>query len=366
MRAVLIDDDVHSLRKLAYLLAKNNVDIIATFSSPFDGYNYIVREKPDIVFLDVDLPDIDGLKLGVTIHKSMPLVSLVYVTSYSQYSLKAYEAHPVDYILKPIDEERLKKTVEFIRRSLRARGREQESNLKIKCFGRFEMLNGKKPVKFTTAKAQELLAFLICNVNRVIDRNELMDLLFDHRDEKKRTNHFRVTLCRLRKSLAAANIKREQLVITNDCAIQIAEGICDYVDFSNFLMRNKSINCSNADQAMKIIDSYQQDLLIDIDALWVMEFREYIAVQAEELMHKTAMYYTAISKFEQAEKILIKLVEMNSVSELGWMSLLDLYIKADMPDKYTYYYRRYAKFMYEELNMKPDSKYTELYNSYTT
>lgn len=364
MRAVLIDDDFHSLHMLANLLDKCNVDIIATFASPFDGYNYIVREKPDVVFLEVDLPDIDGLELGIAIHKSLPLVSIVYVTSYSQYSLKAYEAHPIDYILKPIDEERLKKTIEFIKRSLRARGREQESKLKIKCFGRFEVFNDKKPVKFTTAKAQELLAFLICNVNRGIDRTGLMDLLFDRCDEKKRTNHFRVTLCRLRKSLAAANIKREQLVITNDCAIQIADGICDYVDFSNFLLRNKTINSHNADQAMKIIDTFHQDLLIDIDALWVMEFREYIAVQAEELMHKTAMHFMSISKIDQAEKILIKLVEMNSVSELGWMALLDLYVKAEMPEKYTYYYRRYAKLMNEELNMKPDRKYTELYNSF--
>jgi len=94
--------------------------VVAQCASARDALPAIQTHKPDLVFLDIQMPGISGFELLAQIpHESMPLV--VFVTAYDQYAIRAFEARAVDYLLKPIDEDRFEATLTKVRAHIQAR-----------------------------------------------------------------------------------------------------------------------------------------------------------------------------------------------------------------------------------------------------
>ena len=362
MRAVIVDDEKPALDELTYLLSKNNSETIGAFSSPSVALEFILREKPDVVFLDIDMPEINGLELALNIQSNLPTVVIVFITAYSQYALEAFRVYPLDYILKPVDEARFSNTIEHIRKRLLENEKTSSRLPTIKCFGKFEVLIDNEPVKFQTQKSKELLAYLLCNIDIPIYRDELSRILFDTGDDKNDSNNFRVTMYRLRNTLLNAGIKKDQLLIREDCSVLIEEGICDFVDFIRFTEKNRVIDRSNVKAAIRVIETINGELLSDIDALWATELRESLLVKSENLMIKTALFCLDTEKKPfKAEKILLRLVENDPLSENGQLALLDLYIMTGEKDKFLVYYRNFAKMLNEEFGTKPSKKYSDYY-----
>lgn len=360
MKAVLIDDEHHVLSELSYYLEQHNVEILGAFSSAESGYQFLFSEQPDAVFLDIDMPGISGIELGHSIYRNFPSISIVYVSAYPQYALESYKVYPVDYILKPIDETRLVQTIDHIRANFVSK-EQHKSNLNIKCFGKFEIFSNNKQVKFSTQKAKELLAYFLCHVNQPITRDDVVSNIFNTGDENKDSNNYRVSLYRLRHTLMELNIGKSDLLIKDDCSLQILPGVCDLVDFLQFAKNHTIIDENNVEEAMQIIDTVRDDILTDTDAMWVSEISGDISCQVEDLIWKTAMYYTKINEHLKAEYVLLKLIDTNPLSEIGYTAILDLCVIIKNKSKYIHYYKRYLKMLTEELNCKPERKYSELY-----
>lgn len=362
IKVVLIDDENPALNYLTYLLKEYEVEILGAFTNPMKAFESLGKLKPDVVFLDIDMPVMNGIELGIKIQSRLPEIILVFVTAYSQYALEAFKAYPLDYMLKPINEERLAKTLDHIAKILEKRDKKRKKSPYLRCFGKFEVSNGAEPVKFPTQKARELLAYLICNSSQAVFRDELIYALFGYEDDKKNANNLRVTLYRLRSALAAAGINNEQLSIKEDYALGIQDGLCDFIDFYRFASANKSIDRDNIEDAMKIIELYKGDLLSDLDTFWVVEKREWARIQAEEMMAKAAFYYISDGEKLKAEKVLLQLIENNPLAEQGLLLLLDMYMEDSAVAKYGYYYKRYARLMDEEFDSIPDKKYAAFYD----
>jgi two-component system LytT family response regulator len=106
IRAIVADDEAVARRRIARLLrAEPGVSVIAECSGGLETVNRVTVEQPDLLFLDVQMPDLSGLEAVQRIGpERMPLV--VFVTAYDQYAIKAFELNAVDYLLKPYDTER--------------------------------------------------------------------------------------------------------------------------------------------------------------------------------------------------------------------------------------------------------------------
>jgi two-component system LytT family response regulator/two-component system response regulator LytT len=122
LTALIIDDEPLARQELQYLLdAAGGVVILAQGSNGIEAVELIRSHKPDVVFLDVRMPALDGfavLKKLLTLDRKAKLPQVVFATAFDQYAVKAFEVNAVDYLLKPFDGKRVIKTLEKVRARL--------------------------------------------------------------------------------------------------------------------------------------------------------------------------------------------------------------------------------------------------------
>ncbi|WP_140485917.1 LytR/AlgR family response regulator transcription factor [Flavobacterium sp. GSA192] len=111
IRGIIIDDESHNIINLQRLLEKYcpEVNIVGSSSDPNKGITLIQNNKPDLVFLDIQMPEKDGFQLLQELNSYD--FEVIFVTAFSQYGIQAIKFSAIDYLLKPIDIEELKKAV---------------------------------------------------------------------------------------------------------------------------------------------------------------------------------------------------------------------------------------------------------------
>ena len=114
LTAVIVDDEVHGIEFLRYSLEKYcpNVTLVKTFTAPLEALQEIPALKPDILFVDVEMPRMNGFELVERLQNKG--IKTIFVTAYNEYALKAFRVAAVDYLLKPIDSDELKDAVKKV------------------------------------------------------------------------------------------------------------------------------------------------------------------------------------------------------------------------------------------------------------
>ncbi|MCR5451504.1 MAG: response regulator [Lachnospiraceae bacterium] len=158
MKLLIVDDEIGALRDLTRVVKKVIPDEEILTSKNSKNALEICKEKPlDVIFLDINMPDIDGLTLAKKIKTIQPGINIIMVTAYPDYALDAFKLYVSDYILKPADPEHVKRALAHLRNPIR----QTNKGLYVQCFGNFEVFYDGEPVHFGRAKVKELFAYLI-------------------------------------------------------------------------------------------------------------------------------------------------------------------------------------------------------------
>jgi len=117
IRAILVDDEPLARDILReYLAADEDFEIVAECANGFEAVRAVTEHDPDVLFLDIQMPKLDGFEVLELLDRS-PVV--VFVTAYDEYALRAFEVHALDYLLKPFSEDRFRVVTERIKVQLR-------------------------------------------------------------------------------------------------------------------------------------------------------------------------------------------------------------------------------------------------------
>jgi two-component system response regulator LytT len=117
---VVADDEAPALDELLFLLKEfPEIEVVGTASNGLEALKRIEELEPDLVFIDVQMPGLDGLRLIEKLHEQKaPVPAFVLCTAYEQYALEAFRMEALDYLLKPVTRERLALTVERVKRTM--------------------------------------------------------------------------------------------------------------------------------------------------------------------------------------------------------------------------------------------------------
>ena len=124
LRALIVDDEPLARQELQYLLeAVGEVDVLAQGANGLEAVDLIREHRPDVIFLDVRMPGLDGfavLRKVLALDRRARLPQVVFATAFDQYAVKAFEVNAVDYLLKPFDQKRVLRTLEKVRARLQS------------------------------------------------------------------------------------------------------------------------------------------------------------------------------------------------------------------------------------------------------
>jgi DNA-binding LytR/AlgR family response regulator len=114
LKALIVDDEPLARQELQYLLERaGGVEVLAQGTNGIEAVELIRMHKPDLVFLDVQMPGLDGFGvLKKLLDRKVPLPQVVFATAFNQYAVRAFEVNAVDYLLKPFDRKRVMQTIE--------------------------------------------------------------------------------------------------------------------------------------------------------------------------------------------------------------------------------------------------------------
>ena len=117
LSALIVDDEQLARDELAYLLKNaGEVNVVAQGKNGLEAINLIKEHNPDLVFLDVQMPGLDGFGvIKKLLDKKVPLPKIVFATAFDQYAVKAFEVNAVDYLLKPFDKKRVAQSLQKAR-----------------------------------------------------------------------------------------------------------------------------------------------------------------------------------------------------------------------------------------------------------
>jgi two-component system LytT family response regulator/two-component system response regulator LytT len=120
LTTIVVDDEQLAREELTYLLNDfPEIEVIATGSNGIEALNLIQKLEPEVVFLDVHMPGIDGVGMVRKLReKGGDLPHVVFVTAYDQYAVEAFRLEAMDYLLKPVDKARLAETIERVKRAV--------------------------------------------------------------------------------------------------------------------------------------------------------------------------------------------------------------------------------------------------------
>ena len=109
INCIIVEDELPAREELKYFLnEEKEIKLIEEFESPLDTLNFLEKNKIDVVFLDINMPDKNGINLGKIISKIYPEVKIIFITAYKDYAVDAFEVKAFDYLLKPYSEERIR------------------------------------------------------------------------------------------------------------------------------------------------------------------------------------------------------------------------------------------------------------------
>src|SRR5208282_3979593 len=137
LSAIIVDDEQLARDELAYLLKNlDDVNVVAQGKNGLEAISLIREHNPDLVFLDVQMPGLDGFGvLKKLLDRKVPMPQVVFATAFNQYAVRAFEVNAVDYLLKPFDRKRVMQTIEKAQARLAApaesAGLAQEAGAKL-------------------------------------------------------------------------------------------------------------------------------------------------------------------------------------------------------------------------------------------
>lgn len=132
-------------------------------------------------------------------------------------------------------------------------------------------------------------------------------------------------------------------------------------DFINFIRKNIVIDVANIKEAERILQFYNGDYLEEEDYIWAEDVRSWIEKNVEKLMISTALYYSSLKEYKKAEKYFQRLLLYNPLSEEGYESLLELYLKCKADKKFIKQYIQYKNIMKNQLREPLVKRYKKIF-----
>lgn len=283
MRVIIVDDEQPLLREFRKMLEiYDQLEIVGSYTDPFEALNEIDITGPDAAFLDIEMRGMNGIELAEKLLNLLPEIDIFFVTAFNHYATEAFETNAVDYILKPIRPERLQKALDRLAKRKALTDKQIKDEVKIQFFGKFGVYIGNHLIKWSRAKQRELVAYLLQNEGKWIDKYRICDDLWRDSSPSQTLSHLQTAVWAIRKTLKDLGIQNIKIEYQSDSyMIKVENGQWDLKDFDAGLEGYKKNG--NSEDCKQAIALYGEGYLYNDDWIWAMLERESYARLFEKM-----------------------------------------------------------------------------------
>ncbi|MFD2670814.1 response regulator [Marinicrinis sediminis] len=274
---VIVEDEQPILTLMELLIGRNtSFTVKGAFTNPLEALACLHELKPDVLFLDVEMPAMSGLELAQQVMEHSEHTHIVFTTAYKQYALKAFDVDALDYIVKPVTPE----AIERVRnRLVKQRGGMKDKNsasamIPIRSFGGFEVWDAQgKLVHFPTRKTGELFAYMLCHADKDIDKWQLVDLLWPDKDGERALHNLHNTIYRVKKVLLHCELGMNLVKTTQGYMLESGNGLYDLKAFqqAGFVWEAATFDRARSEQ---LYSWYQGALFAGKEYVWKLPLEE--------------------------------------------------------------------------------------------
>ncbi|MCR5214886.1 MAG: response regulator [Eubacterium sp.] len=231
MITISVDDELNVAEEISKMMGQ--IDPSGThkpFSNVEDALDFVDENKPDVAWLDIEMPVMSGLEMAMKVKTLSPKTNIVFVTGHDKFLYQAFQLHASGFILKPATKEALERELENLRMPVEPKS---EGLVRVQCFGNFEVFDQDgSPIKFKRSKSKELLAYMIDRRGALCSIGELCGVLFEDREEDRALKkQLRVFLSSLKDDLEKAGAGKIFVKGWNAYGVDCSRIDCDYLNY---------------------------------------------------------------------------------------------------------------------------------------
>ena len=230
MNILAVDDEYFALELMKSALKEVAGDATVYLCRNVRGALQTAQaNKIDVAFLDIHMPEMNGVELARELKRLNPKINIVFATGFSEYMKEGIDLRMSGYIMKPVTPEAVKVELENLRNPMEW---SNEKRIKILTFGNFEIFVDGSPLKFERKQAKEILAYLVDKRGTSATYPELAAMLWEDEEyDRTKQKNLQVYVASMVKSLLAVDVK--DLILKNRQGILLNTKIvdCDYYRF---------------------------------------------------------------------------------------------------------------------------------------
>lgn len=358
LRTIVVDDEELAIKRLKRLLAEHHeINEIETFYNPWAAYEYAKVHPVDIAFLDISMPDVNGVKLSVLLKELRPAMDIVFVTGTGDYAVKAYELSALDYVVKPVTTQRLETTMDKIRRIRRISP--AKPSLRVRLFGGLSIATGgsegqEAGIKLRSPKTEELFAFLVCK--RSVSREEVAGTLWNGLELDKALKNLSSTLYYIRKAIDVGDGDSIIATAGNEIRLQVNAITCDLYEFERLLKEIRRDPERKSDLLERAEAIYAGPLLQGKSYDWAIEYAGRTELQYMELLEMSARYDRQRGQLTRALHGYGEMLKLDAMREDVYYEVIALLLELGRKREALQQYRVLEELLWRELGAEPDPR----------
>lgn len=329
---IIVEDELHILKHMEKMISSfDELQLKGAFLTPEEALAGFAAIYPDAVFLDIEMPRMNGIELAGKMLEHKHDLQIIFTTAYGQYALNAFEVEAIDYLMKPIMKEDIQRAVKRLNKAIKGKqpqkGPDKErSSFPVRCFGSFEVWDGQHQlVKWPTRRAEELFAYFLIREGEWVSKWELLDSFWPGMDEERGLHNLHNTLYRIKQVLKTLAHSPQIRKVNDGYLLEADTSLSDLGRMLALMKKEKTTGVLCVEQAVPLFFMYASPLFGPRDYIWSLRMQKHAAGEYRRLCSRLLHHYREQDQFPKGDEIirhyLTQHVEDESMMDL-WLGLV--------------------------------------------
>ncbi|UHA73542.1 response regulator [Paenibacillus sp. 481] len=369
MKTMIVDDEIMALRSMHnHLNHFADLEVVGLFQDPREALKLANEEHIDLIFLDIEMPEINGMVLAELLLEAQPHVQIVFVTAYSEYAIEAFEVNALDYILKPVQRTRLAKTLQ--------RCSVQEGNMTKRaahpaqtlcCMAYLHLRDEQQNVhlfQWRTLKAQELFAYLLHYRGQTVRKESILEWLWTEVDIDKASSLLHTTIYQIRRIIKLTHMDITIKYSDGGYRLDLGNIHLDVELWEREIHSALPATVDTLTYKQQLLDRYQGDYFGDHEYLWAEHERERLRTLWLFHAQQIAEFHLAQGRQLDALHIYLNMIEKYPYNEAICFETMKIYASLGYTYEVKKQYDRLVTYFQCELDIVPSKQLEEWYDHF--